>query len=70
MILPGREIRPAYIALSVGAFLTFVFISLVSVRDPSHLKASVASLKEKVHQYKYVFTLSCSTIYLFWEVYH
>jgi hypothetical protein len=67
MIIPGREVRPAYITLSVGVFLTFVFVSLVSIRDPSHLKASVANIRDKVHQYKYV--VYCVAIYLFWEIY-
>lgn len=49
MIIPGREVRPAYLALSVGAFATFVFVSFVSFRDSSHLTASI---REKVHQYK------------------
>lgn len=57
MITPGREVRPAYIALSVGVLLTFVFVSVVSIRDPSHLKASVANIREKVHLYKYVINL-------------
>lgn len=48
MIMPGREVRPAYLALSVGAFVTFIFVTLVSFGNSNHLN----SIREKVHKYK------------------
>ncbi|KAE9968345.1 hypothetical protein Vi05172_g5658 [Venturia inaequalis] len=47
MIVPGREVRPAYLALSLGAFVTFIFITLVSFRDSNHPR----NIREKFHQY-------------------
>jgi hypothetical protein len=52
-MIVGREIKPAYIAFSLGALLTFVFVSLITIRDPSHLRSHVANFQDKVKQLKY-----------------